>query len=72
MSKKYKKRKPPSMAYYSWLDTDGCWWCNNKNGCTGCKDCKRYIALEGGSHRDKKYTEVYKQEMKRLYEDIRK
>lgn len=40
------KRKPkPSMPRWFWLDTDGCWWCDNRNNCGSCKILKRANAL---------------------------
>lgn len=40
MSKKI--RKPPSMPYWYWLDTDNCWFCNNRNNCNNCSIIKKY------------------------------
>ena len=38
------KRKPrPSPPNYFWYDTDGCWFCDKRNGCSGCKVLKTYI-----------------------------
>ena len=42
-----KRRKPrPEPSYHFWLDTDGCWFCDNRNGCSGCKVLKRYVHQE--------------------------
>ena len=39
-----KRRKPrPQPPWYYWYDTDGCWDCPNRNGCSGCKRLKTYI-----------------------------
>lgn len=43
MSKvKYRKQKP-SMPYWWWLDSDGCWFCKNRNNCGRCKAAKTDI-----------------------------
>lgn len=43
MSKKIRKMRPEPPKYYYW-DTDNCWFCKNRNGCSGCKVLKQYIA----------------------------
>lgn len=35
-------RKPPQMPRWYWLDTDGCWFCKNRNACSNCSIVKRY------------------------------
>ena len=56
---KNKKRKPrPQPPRYYWYDTDNCWNCSNKNGCSGCKRLKTYIHEKQRSKKnfqDKKY-----------------
>ncbi|HAU87645.1 MAG TPA: hypothetical protein DCW90_19780 [Lachnospiraceae bacterium] len=42
MSNKTKHRKPPEMPYWYWLDTDNCWRCKNRNGCSNCGTVKKY------------------------------
>lgn len=38
-------RKPrPSAPKYRYWDTDGCWFCDNSNGCGNCKINKMYVA----------------------------
>ena len=43
MGKKMRKMRPQPPRYFG-LDTDNCWKCKNRNGCSGCKFLKRYIA----------------------------
>ena len=43
MSKKIRKMRPEPPKYY-YYDTDNCWFCKNRNGCSGCKVLKQYIA----------------------------
>ena len=43
MGKKKPKMRPEPPKHF-WLDADGCWFCKNKNCCSGCKVIKRYIA----------------------------
>lgn len=41
------KRKPrPQPPKWFWLDTDGCWFCKNRNNCNGCRILKHQQALE--------------------------
>ena len=49
-----KRRKPrPQPPRYYWYDTDGCWDCPNRNGCSGCKRLKQYIAEGKGRNKRK-------------------
>ena len=43
MSKKKLRKQRPQPPRYFWLDTDNCWDCPNRNGCSGCKKLKTYI-----------------------------
>ena len=43
MSKRKARPQPPR---YVWFETDGCWFCKNRKGCSGCKVMKRYVAIE--------------------------
>ena len=43
MSKKIRKPRPQPPRH-AWLDLDGCWFCKNRNGCSGCKVMKRIVA----------------------------
>lgn len=52
MAKKWRKMRPQPPWYFHY-DTDGCWCCKNKNGCSGCKFLKRYIA-EGKGRNNRK------------------
>lgn len=37
MSKSKRNRKPrPAQPHWFWLNADGCWWCDHRNGCNGC------------------------------------
>ena len=39
-----KRRKPrPQPPKYYWWDTDNCWCCKNRNGCSGCRFLVKYI-----------------------------
>lgn len=41
------RRKPrPQPPKWFWLDTDGCWFCKNRNNCNGCRNLKHQQALE--------------------------
>ena len=51
MAKRWRKPRPEPPKYY-WWDTDCCWPCKNRNGCSGCKHLKQYIAE--GKQRNKK------------------
>ena len=43
-----KRRKPrPEPPRYYWLDTDNCYCCKNRNGCSGCKFLKEYVKTHG-------------------------
>ena len=38
-----KKRKPrPQPPKYYWWDTDNCYFCKNRNGCSGCRILVKY------------------------------
>ena len=39
---KVKHRKPPTMPHWWWFDSDGCWFCKNRNGCSNCGVVKKY------------------------------
>lgn len=44
MSRVKRRKMRPEPPKHFWLDVDGCWFCDNHNGCSGCKVIKRYIA----------------------------
>ena len=44
MSRNKRRKMRPEPPKHFWLDVDGCWFCDNRNGCSGCKVIKRYIA----------------------------
>lgn len=46
----------PSMPYWYWLGTDGCWFCKNKNNCNNCGIIKKDIK-EKARHRKYKNCE---------------
>ena len=48
-----KRKKRPQPPKYFWYDTDNCWACKNKRGCSGCKFLKRYIAEGKGRNKRK-------------------
>ena len=41
----------PEPPKHFWLDVDGCWFCDNRNGCSGCKVIKRYIAKKSSKRK---------------------
>ena len=44
---KNKQRKPhPAPPKWYWWDTDNCWACKNRNGCSNCKFLKSYVAQQ--------------------------
>lgn len=42
MKIKYRKKKPSSPKWMA-SDTDNCWRCKRKSGCSNCKFLKQYI-----------------------------
>ena len=48
-----KRKMRPEPPKYFWPDTDGCWRCKKRNGCSGCKFLKRYIAERKGRNKRK-------------------
>lgn len=50
--KKWRKPRPQPPRYY-WADTDCCWPCDHRNGCSGCKFLKQYIAEGKGRNKRK-------------------
>ena len=43
---KVKRKVRPQPPHHIWLDVDGCWFCDNRNGCGGCKVMKEYVAIQ--------------------------
>ena len=43
MSKKQRKPRPQPPRW-AWWDLDGYWFCDHRNGCSGCKVMKSYVA----------------------------
>ena len=61
------KRKPrPSMPHWYWLDSDGCWWCHNRQNCNSCKILKR-VALP--KKRDLQEQQRLEEEIDRRVDD---
>lgn len=61
------KRKPrPSMPRWWWLDSDGCWWCHNRQNCNSCKTLKR---AELPKKRDLQEQQRLKEEIDRRVDD---
>ena len=58
---KKKNRKPrPSPPKYYWTATDYCWDCPNRNGCSGCKKLKQYVASHPSDRkRDRDFKKFY-------------
>ncbi len=52
MAKRWRKMRPEPPKFF-WYDTDGCWACKNRHGCSGCKFLKRYIAEDKGRNKKK-------------------
>ena len=59
--KKYRKLKPTVPNYWWYAITDGCWFCDNKNGCGNCKAAKKFIADKDKRKRkkEKKQYDLY-------------
>lgn len=49
---KAKRKVRPEPPKWVWFETDGCWFCNNLNGCGGCKVMKGYVALQKKKRRN--------------------
>lgn len=47
MRKKIRK-KHPSPPHWWLLDSDNCWWCRNKSGCSNCKALKQFKRMDKG------------------------
>lgn len=60
MAKRWRKARPQPPRYF-WFDADGCYACKNRNGCSGCKLLKRYIA-EGKGRNKKEIKSQLKRE----------
>ena len=60
--KKWRKPRPQPPNYY-WYDTDGCWGCPDRNGCSGCKRLKTYI------HEQQRTKRKVKRELKRMFDN---
>lgn len=41
MSKAIRKPRPAVPRWW-WLDTDGCWFCKNRNNCNSCKVISKF------------------------------
>ena len=50
---KAKRKMRPQPPWWWLLDTDGCWFCNNRNNCGNCKLLKKQRVLEN-KKRDRK------------------
>lgn len=53
MSRVKRRKQRPQPPWYYWYDTDGCWFCDHRSGCSGCKVLKRYIAEGKGRNKRK-------------------
>ena len=53
MNKKKFRKVRPQPPWYTWLDLDGCWFCKNRNGCSGCKVMKKIVADQKEKQRRK-------------------
>ena len=56
---KYRKARP-AVAWYVWLDRDGCWFCKNRNNCGGCKANKREVAFQKEKQKRKEKAKLKK------------
>lgn len=45
MKEKVRKARPQPPKH-AWLNLDGCWFCDNKNNCNGCKVLKQIVAKQ--------------------------
>jgi hypothetical protein len=48
-TKRKIKMRPQPPKWFS-IDTDNCWFCNNRNHCGGCKILKSIIAKKRGKN----------------------
>lgn len=39
---KAKRKQRPQPPKWFWLDTDGCWFCKNRNNCNQCRLLKQF------------------------------
>ena len=51
--KKKKRKARPQPPKWVWWDLDSCWCCKHKNGCSGCKILKSYVADQKNKNRRK-------------------
>ena len=61
MKKKFRKPRPSPPPWY-WWDNDNCWWCKNRNNCSGCKKLKQVQAKENERNRKKEISRRYKEQ----------
>lgn len=66
MGKASRKPRPAAPNYRYW-DTDGCWFCKNRNGCGSCKVNKQYVAKQ-----KQKRDREFKRQMRNYDEDYEK
>lgn len=64
MGKPFRKPRP-SPPHWHWWDSDGCWWCQNRNNCNQCKTLKRVQAEQQAKQKRKE-----KQHLHELREDL--
>lgn len=64
MGKPFRKPRP-SPPHWHWWDSDGCWWCKNRNNCNQCKTLKRVRAEQQAKQKRKE-----KQHLHELRKDL--
>ena len=52
MSKHKKRKARPQPPHWYWLDSDNCWQCENRSGCSGCNFLKGVVYVQS-RRRDK-------------------
>lgn len=57
--KKQNRRKPrPEPPNWVFLVDDNCWWCHERNGCSGCKYLKEYSHYQKEKQNRKQKSEL--------------
>ena len=52
-------RKPrPSVPHWWWFDSDGCWFCKNRNNCNSCKVISKFKKNKQKKIEKERYEDV--------------
>ena len=56
MTKKWRKPRPEPPPYFFFAN-DNCWFCKNRNNCSGCKALKQAVAHQKENKRKERRRE---------------